>query len=145
MILDGKWHHDYDITMNDSNSPVILIVEDDKVLLNALKTTFEKENYKVLVGMDGEEGLSLALTEHPNIILLDIVMPKMSGTEMLTKLRQDKWGSKVPVIMLTAASPDSTSQLSKFISTQPSYYLIKSNTKIDEVEQKVKELLNKEE
>lgn len=130
--------------MSDSKTPVLLIVEDDEELLMALKTKFEGENFSVFIGRNGEEGLSLALKNHPNVILLDVLMPKVNGMQMLAKLREDSWGNSVPVIMLTSVSPESNSELSKLNTTQPAYYLIKTNTNPDEVSQKVHELLHKE-
>lgn len=129
--------------MSDSKTPVLLIVEDDEELLMALKTKFEGENFSVFVGRNGEEGLSLALKNHPNVILLDVLMPKVNGMQMLAKLREDSWGNSVPVIMLTSVSPESNSQLSKLNTTQPAYYLIKTNTNLSEISQKVNELLQK--
>lgn len=131
--------------MSDSKSPVILIVEDDDVFIKALRIKFEKEAYQVLVGRDGEEGLSIALQQHPDVMLVDIIMPKMDGMEMLGKLREDTWGRSVPVIVMTNISTDTNQQIDNVISTQPSYYLIKSNTDIEEVVDKVKELLKKKE
>ena len=122
--------------------PLLLIVEDDDVFIKALQIKFEKENYDVLVGKDGEEGLDLARRKHPDIILLDIVMPRMNGMEMLKKLREDSWGENVPVVIMTNISTDTNQQIDNVIYTQPSYYLIKSNTDIEEVVDKVKELLH---
>ena len=125
--------------MSDIKIPVILVVEDDDVFIKALRIEFEREKYEVIVGKDGEEGLSLALKKHPDIILLDIIMPKMDGIEMLQKLREDSWGKTVPVVILTNSSTDTMQS----VPLQPSDYLIKSNTDISEVVQTVKELLNK--
>jgi DNA-binding response OmpR family regulator len=123
---------------------IVLIVEDDASLSKALQTKFTVEKYTVLVARDGQEGLSIALKDHPSIILLDIMMPVMDGMTMIKHLREDDWGKSVPVIMLTNVSPESNSELNTLITTQPSYYLIKSNTHIDEVASKVRELLGDE-
>lgn len=77
----------------------ILIVEDDQNINNILVLTFQKEGYKVLSALDGVRGLELALNEHPDIILLDVMLPGLDGYEVLKKLREK---SQVPVIMLTA-------------------------------------------
>ena len=128
--------------MSETKKPLLLVVEDDEVFYTALQIKFEKENYEVEVGKDGEEGLSLALKKHPDIILLDILMPRMNGMELLKKLREDSWGKTVPVVIMTNISTDNDQQINNVIDTQPSYYLIKSNTDIEEVVDKVKELLH---
>lgn len=59
-----------------------------------------KEEFHALGAKDGEEGLELALKEKPDLILLDVIMPKMDGMTMMKKLRKDNWGKKVPIILL---------------------------------------------
>lgn len=78
----------------------ILIVEDDKHINDILVLTFQKEGYTVLSALDGIKGLELALNSHPDIILLDVMLPGLDGYEVLKKLREKS--QKVPVIMLTA-------------------------------------------
>jgi len=77
----------------------VLIVEDEQSIIDILKFNFTKEGYKVLEAMDGEKGLELALTENPDLILLDVMLPKMDGFEICKKVREK---SSVPIIMLTA-------------------------------------------
>ena len=79
----------------------ILIVEDETALLTALTSSFERTEIKVVTAQDGDEGLKVALREHPDLILLDLLMPKMDGIAMLHKLREDAWGKDVKVIVLT--------------------------------------------
>ena len=82
----------------------ILIVEDDQSLLQALTLRLERENFKIISARDGEDGLEQAKNLHPDLILLDIIMPRMDGITMLKKLRTDEWGKKVSVIILTNLS-----------------------------------------
>lgn len=70
----------------------ILIVEDDVPELNALRDKFTHEGFSILEAKNGEEGLATALREHPDLILLDIIMPVMDGMTMLVNLRKDPWG-----------------------------------------------------
>lgn len=77
----------------------VLIVEDEQAIIDILKFNFTKEGYRVLEAMDGETGLNLALTENPDLILLDVMLPKMDGFEVCKKVREK---SSVPIIMLTA-------------------------------------------
>lgn len=87
---------------------VIEAVEDNAPLRKALHDKFSLEGFSVIDAKDGEEGLTVAMSEHPDLILLDILMPKMDGLTMMKKLRQgDEWGKHVPIIVLTNHSADS--------------------------------------
>ena len=77
----------------------VLIVEDDPNIVDILKFNFEKEGYNTLVAMDGATGLDYALNSNPDLILLDVMLPKMDGFEVCRKVREK---SNVPIIMLTA-------------------------------------------
>ena len=79
----------------------ILIVEDEKLLSKSLIFKLEKEGFSIIQAKDGKDGLKKALKNHPDLIILDIIMPKMDGFVMFQKLREDKWGKKVPVIILS--------------------------------------------
>jgi DNA-binding response OmpR family regulator len=80
--------------------PSILIVEDDPALLRGLKDNFEAQNYRVQVAMDGRAGLSAALANPPDLLVLDIMLPKLNGYELCHTLRARKF--EMPIIMLTA-------------------------------------------
>ena len=79
----------------------ILIVDDETVLADLLSAKIGSEGFSVIVARDGEEGLEKALAERPDLILMDIIMPKMDGITVLKKLRHDPWGKNAPVIILT--------------------------------------------
>lgn len=81
----------------------ILIVEDEKDLVKILKYNLEKEGYRVSVATDGEAGLATFRKEKPDLIVLDIMMPRMDGYEVCKAIRQE---SKVPIIMLTAKTEE---------------------------------------
>lgn len=78
---------------------LILIVEDEKAIVDILKFNLEREGYKVISAADGEEGLSLALSKSPDLILLDVMLPKMDGYDVCRRVREK---STVPILMLTA-------------------------------------------
>ncbi len=120
---------------------VVLIVEDEQDMLQALVDKFAREGFDVLEAKDGEEGLGLALKEHPDLILLDIIMPKMDGMTMMKKLREDAWGKSVPIILLTNLSATEEEIIKGIVENTPAYYLVKSEWKIEDVVQKVKERL----
>jgi len=118
----------------------ILIVEDDVAILGALSDKFTREKFNVFSAKDGEEGMALALEKHPDIILLDLVMPIMDGLTMLQKLREDKWGSNAKVILLTNLS--SNEKMSEVVKYGVNDYFIKSDWKIGDILKKVKEKLD---
>lgn len=82
---------------------IILVVEDDINILNIIKYNLVKENYKVLTAIDGEEGYKIAMKKKPDLILLDIMMPKMDGLEVCKKIRKVH---DTPIIMLTAKAEE---------------------------------------
>lgn len=79
----------------------ILVIDDDPSILQALHDGLTDEGFFVLLAQNGEEGLKVAVRERPSLILLDILMPKMNGLEMLKKLRESEWGKSTEIIMLT--------------------------------------------
>src|SRR2546425_6103195 len=80
----------------------ILIVDDDPVILRLLKVNFEMEGFAVLTAENGEEGVSKATRERPDIILLDVMMPGMNGLEAAEKLRAQENTKEIPIIFVSA-------------------------------------------
>lgn len=118
----------------------ILVIEDDETLRNVLEDKLIQENFSVLLAKDGEEGLSAAIKNKPDLILLDIIMPKMDGVVMLKKLREDKSGRTIPVILLTNdGNPEHMRETLKANATD---YLIKADWKLEDVIKKIKETLS---
>lgn len=79
----------------------IALIEDDQAISQMYRLKFEAEGYQVETAENGELGLALIKKMQPDIVLLDLMMPVMSGEEMLAKLRGEPWGKKVRVIILT--------------------------------------------
>jgi DNA-binding response OmpR family regulator len=119
----------------------ILIVEDELPLMKALTEKFQQAQFTVFQATDGQSGLAAALKENPEMILLDILMPNMDGLEMLEKLRKDKNGKSIPVILLTNLGD--MEYISQSVKLGISGYLVKSDWKLEEIVQKVKEKLSK--
>lgn len=118
----------------------ILIIEDEKSLANILATKLAGRKSKTLIANNGQAGLELALKEKPDLILLDIVMPVMDGLTMLKKLRADKWGAKVPVIILTNLSEmDKTAEA---LDGGVHDFLIKIDWTLEDIVKKVNEKLS---
>ena len=85
--------------MRDST---VLVVDDDPVILKLLEVNFEMEGFAVLLAHDGEEGIEVARAGQPDVIVSDIMMPKVSGLELVTALKGDPGTSAIPIILLSA-------------------------------------------
>ena len=123
------------------NNNTILIAEDEPDLREALATALSNEGFKVLPAADGEEALNLALAEHPDLIMLDLHMPKLDGHGVLKGLRQDDWGKTVYVLVLTAFSDVESMSNTVMEGGVNMEYLVKTDWKLDGVIGKVKEKL----
>jgi DNA-binding response OmpR family regulator len=117
----------------------ILIVDDEPMLLAALDDKFTRAGFTVLTAENGQTGLRSALKHKPNLILLDIIMPLMDGITMLYKLRENAWGKKAKVILLTNLSDPGV--VSKEVSEKVNGYLVKSDWKIADIVKQVKKKL----
>ncbi|MBI2035716.1 MAG: response regulator [Candidatus Liptonbacteria bacterium] len=120
----------------------ILIVEDETPLRAALVDTLLNEGFEVLEAKDGEEGLTAALSQKPDMILLDLLMPKMSGIKVMEKLRADPLGKKVPIVVLTNQIPDDK-VMADVIKYEPAYYLVKATLNLNEVVAKIRATLGR--
>lgn len=124
-----------------SKKKTILVVEDQPSFLDAFKRRFEAEGFNVLTAQDGSQGLKSALENKPDIIITDIVMTNMDGMTMLEKIREDDWGAKVPIIILSVL--DNYKQVAKALAGQVYDYLVKPDMNFDELVKKVNERLKK--
>ncbi len=109
----------------------VLIVEDEAPLALALGNTLDQEGFEVLTAHDGESGLRLALSEHPDMILADLKLPKMGGIEMITAIRADEWGKKARVIILTNVS--NPASLEEAMKVGAFYYFVKSDSSMADI------------
>jgi DNA-binding response OmpR family regulator len=110
----------------------ILIVEDDSTLREILVDNIAAEGYTVVEAKNGKEGLDLALTSHPDLILLDIILPGDDGLSVLKKIRADDvWGKNARVVMLTNLS-DSQS-VATSVEAGAHGFLVKSDLRIKDV------------
>lgn len=127
------------------NKKTILIVEDDLALRSALRDKLVDSGLGVIEAKDGEEGLKIALAEHPDLMLIDIVMPKMGGLAMLGQIRKDDWGKDVKCIILTNVDDigeiDRAMKLVDIEGYGSFEYFVKTDVKIEEVVEKVKQKL----
>lgn len=130
--------------MENTKKYTILVVEDEFATRLTLIDNLASEGFNVLQAKDGVEGLAVASERHPDLILLDILMPRMNGLTMMQKLRtQDEYGKKVPIILLTVLSPDEEKIMKHITEDKPAYYLVKTDWKMSDVIEKIKERLSR--
>lgn len=119
----------------------VLLVEDEEMLRTMYATKFEMAGFEILKAEDGAKGLELAKKEPPDIILLDIIMPKLDGFAVLKELRKEIKTKKIPVILLTNLAQDDDIKKGKELGAND--YFVKANHTPAEVVEKVKNLLAK--
>ena len=124
---------------NSNNKKKILVIDDDDNLNTVLVDKLNLSGFEASGAVDGEDGLKKALENHPDLILLDVLMPKMDGLTMLKKLRQDPWGKRAKVIMLTVL--EQMEHIAKAVENKVFGYFVKTNFSLDEVVKKVEEAL----
>ena len=126
--------------MANTKQVYVLVVEDDNFLANIYKTKFEMEGFKVSVSENGEIALTDIKRKKPDIILLDILLPKMDGYTVLENFKKDPELKQIPVIMLTNLGQKD--DVEKGLSMGAVDYLIKAHFKPSETVAKVKKALN---
>ncbi|MCR4277791.1 MAG: response regulator [Candidatus Berkelbacteria bacterium] len=119
----------------------ILLVDDDMTLREMYAERLKAEGFQVNTAKDGEEALRMATENHPNIILLDIMMPKINGLDVLKKLKEQPDTKSIPVIVLTALIQDRERMES--VTRGADDYIVKSETMPGEVIAKVHALIDK--
>lgn len=120
----------------------VLIVEDEKMLCDIYKTKFEMEGFAVAQSHDGREGLEMAREEKPDIILLDIIMPKLDGFVALQLLKKDASTKDIPVLLLTNLGQEDDVKKGKKLGAAG--YFVKANHSPSDVVSKVQEILGKQ-
>jgi len=89
--------------MSGKTPTTVLVIEDERKIADLVRTYLERDGYRVLLAADGQQGVELALREHPALIILDLMLPKLSGLDVCRQVRQQ---SSVPIIMLTARAEE---------------------------------------
>jgi DNA-binding response OmpR family regulator len=116
--------------------PVILIIEDDPILSKMYSEKFRNEGFEVLTAMDGESGLDMAIKNKIDMILLDVMLPRVSGIDLLKKLREHEKGKNTLVVVLTnLADPD---EKKRALNLGVKDYLVKAMQNPGQVVDKVK-------
>lgn len=117
----------------------ILIVEDDPLMSRMYEKIFSFDKYDIVMAENGEEGVDKARNEKPNLILMDIMMPKMNGLEALEKIKADPELKNIPVVMLTNLAGDKDAETA--LAKGAVKYIIKSEQDPKQVSDMVKEVL----
>ena len=119
----------------------VLVVEDDSLLQDMLAQQLSKDNWGVSYAKDGEKAIELARSEKPDIILLDLMLPGVSGYDILAQLKKDPELMRIPVIILSNLGQQE--DMDKGLQLGAADFMIKSNFTLDEVSAKMKGLLEK--
>lgn len=117
----------------------ILIVEDEPPMVMVVGDFLRQDGFHVLVAKNGIDGLALAKEHHPDLILLDILMPKMDGFGMLAELRKDSWGKEADVVILTNYSDDEKKKMASAAGVND--FWLKTDYTLAEILFRVKERL----
>jgi len=117
----------------------ILLAEDDRILRKAGEATLKKRGYAVIAAVDGEDALAKARAHKPDLILLDVIMPKLQGFEVLASLKSDAATRDIPVIMLSNLQDES--DVRKATDAGALDYLVKSNVPLDVLAARIAEAL----
>lgn len=117
----------------------ILLIEDEAALQKTFGDVLGQEGYNIVGAMDGETGLKMAKTGKPDLILLDLVLPKMHGFEVLKQLKEDEETKDIPIIVLT--NLEAMGDVEKALELGATTYLVKASYTLEEVVQKIKKAL----
>ncbi|HAM96108.1 TPA: response regulator [Candidatus Azambacteria bacterium] len=124
--------------MTDQQKAVLLI-EDEPTLQKTISEILIQEGYKMLNALDGEIGLQMALREKPDLILLDLILPKIDGFEVLENIRKNEATKNIPVIVLT--NLENAAAVERALALGALSYLVKANYELEDVVQKVKQAI----
>lgn len=117
----------------------ILFIEDEAVLQKTFEKTLREEGYDVVSALDGASGINLAKSQQPDLILLDLILPKMNGFEVLKKLKEDPETKEIPVIILT--NLERMTDIDKVLELGATTYLVKVDYSLEEVVEKIRKTL----
>ena len=117
----------------------IAIIEDDPVINQMYRMKFEATGFEVQLADDGKRGVALVESFQPDIILLDLQMPRMNGVEALTEIRKHDWGKTIPVIILTNMGEEESPKSIRALGIHS--YIVKADLTPSQVVARVKEAL----
>lgn len=123
------------------NKKKILIIEDDEILSKTLREFLSADGFEVAVASNGETGIKMAKEKNPDLIVLDIILPKKDGYEVIKELKKESSAAKnIPIILLTNLG--SFADVEKALKLGATTYLTKADYSMEEIAKKIKETLN---
>lgn len=120
-------------------SKTILFIEDEEALQKSISTVLQKDGYKVLSAMNGETAVKYAREEKYDLVLLDLILPKLNGFEILKELKENEEKKSIPVLIVT--NLETSADIQKALDLGATNYLVKSNYDLDEIVKKIKTAL----
>lgn len=118
----------------------ILFIEDEFILQKTIGEFLGKKGYNIIHALSGEDGLRLAKDKHPDLILLDLILPGLKGLEVLKKLKEEKGTQGIPVIILT--NLENSNDIEKSIELGATTYLVKSDHNLEDIAMKIEQTFN---
>lgn len=125
----------------DTNKTKILVVEDEAILLTALSEELKQQGFEVVGAKNGVEGVEKTNSEHPDLVLLDLVMPKLDGIGALKQMKANPQTKEIPVVILTNLSD--YDKIAEAMSLGAKDYLVKANYRLEELVNKIKTVLGR--
>jgi len=130
---------DPEVSAQKTNKKTVFVIEDDVFLIKAYQIKFEKAGADVWTVADGNEALKFLEKDPPNVVLLDLLLPGISGFDVLTEIRKNEKWKNVPVFVLSNLSQTQDIERAKTLGVEE--YFVKANTKINDIVERVKKYL----
>ncbi len=126
--------------MANESSKKILLVEDEPILSNLLRQRLEKDGFRVVIARDGSEAVKILKQEKPDLVLLDIILPKMSGFEVMEAMKSDPTLQAAPVVVVSNLGQDSDVERGQSLGAIG--YFVKAQLSMEDLVAKIKEFLD---
>jgi DNA-binding response OmpR family regulator len=118
----------------------ILLIEDNESYSEILQKKLLQEEFEVAVASDGHEGVSKTKELRPDIVLIDLLLPKMNGVQVMNEIRMSEEGKNIPLMILTNLNPDAE-LLKNIEKNRPAFYLVKPEVSLEDIVEKIKNTL----
>lgn len=129
-------------TTTSLQNKTVLVVEDNETMLQTLVYNLSLEGIQTFEAADGEEAVKVALEKKPDLLLLDLIIPKIDGVSVMKQLRATEWGRTLAIIVITNLEVDGP-VMKDVMEEKPAYYLSKTDISLGEIVSKIKEVLSR--